>query len=88
MAHNVSLDEEIMGILNDVSQHRFREGRQLNPNSMLFTSVKKANDAGYLEGAKIDEQYSHSLASVDLSHATLTKSGQTKLQALIDASQA
>lgn len=88
MAHNVSHDEELMGILNDVNNHRFHQGRQLNPNSMLFTTIKSANDAGYLADAVLDEDYSSTLASADLSEATLTESGEQKLQALIKASEA
>lgn len=88
MAHNVSHDEELMGILNDVHNHRFRQGRQLNPNSMLYTTIKAANDEGYLNNAVLDNTYSATLASADLSAATLTESGEQKLQALIKASEA
>lgn len=88
MAHNVSQDEELMGVLNDVNAHRFNQGRQLNPDSMLYTTIKTAYQAGYLADAKLDDSYSSSLASADLSQATLTESGQQKLQALIEASQA
>ncbi|AKP64372.1 hypothetical protein FC99_GL000601 [Levilactobacillus koreensis JCM 16448] len=82
MAHNVSQDEELLGILSDVSTHRFHQGRQVNPNSMLYKTVEFANQEGYLVGAKLDANYSHSLASIDLTKATLSEAGVAKLQAL------
>ena len=74
MAHNVSQDEELLGILRDVATHRFHQGRQVNPNSMLYQTVSVAVERGYLNNA--------TLASIDLTKATLTEAGTAKLQAL------
>ncbi|ANZ62764.1 hypothetical protein AYR62_00720 [Secundilactobacillus paracollinoides] len=81
MAHNVSQDEELLGIFSDIENNRFHQGRQVNPGSMLYRTVKYADDAGYLKNAQIDDP-SHSLATIDLSAATLTESGNQKLQEL------
>ncbi|EQM55537.1 hypothetical protein N692_00735 [Lactiplantibacillus plantarum EGD-AQ4] len=85
MAHNVSQDEELLGILRDVATHRFHQGRQVNPNSMLYQTVSVAVDRGYLNNATLDANYSHTLASIDLTKATLTEAGTAKLQALTNA---
>ncbi|WP_040538124.1 hypothetical protein [Lentilactobacillus parafarraginis] len=82
MAHNVSHDEELLGILRDVATHRFNQGRQINPNSMLYRTVRDANESGYLEKAVVDEPCNQQLTLVNLSSATLTKSGEAKLAAL------
>lgn len=82
MAHNVSQDEELLGILRDVATHRFHQGRQVNPNSMLYQTVSVAVKRGYLNDAQLDDNYSHTLASIDLTKATLTDAGTDKLQAL------
>ena len=82
MAHNVSQDEELLGILRDVATHRFHQGRQVNPNSMLYQTVTVAVERGYLNNAMLDDNYSHTLASIDLTKATLTAAGTDKLQAL------
>lgn len=82
MAHNVSQDEELLGILRDVATRRFNQGRQVNPSSMLYRTVSTADQNGYLEGAVLDAEYSKSLASIDLTAATLTSKGEEKLSEL------
>ncbi|MDF2312240.1 hypothetical protein [Lactiplantibacillus pentosus] len=82
MAHNVSQDEELLGILRDVATHRFHQGRQVNPNSMLYQTVSVAVERGYLNNATLDDNYSHTLASIDLTKATLSEAGTAKFQAL------
>lgn len=82
MATNLPLNDELKGILSDVSRKRFRNGRQINPQSNLFQTAKYAVEHGYVEHAQIDENFSTSLALVNLTKATLTKKGQRKLSLL------
>lgn len=82
MAHNVSQDEELLGILRDVATHRFHQGRQINPGSMLYQTAELATTSGYLENAVLDANYSNRLASLDLTQAKLTGLGEAKLREL------
>ena len=81
MAHNVSQDEELLGILRDVATHRFHQGRQVNPNSMLYQTVSVAVERGYLNDAQLDDNYSHTLTTVDDTVATDDANAPTRLQA-------
>ncbi|GAF35490.1 hypothetical protein [Lentilactobacillus farraginis] len=82
MAHNVSHDEELLGILRDINEHRFHEGRQINPASMLFQTVQEADKKGYLEHAVIDSNPEKRLAEINLTHAILSTSGTRELARL------
>ena len=54
MAHNVSRTEELIGILTDVSNHRFREARSINPESMLYQTTYYAVQEKLLADASVD----------------------------------
>lgn len=79
MATNLSRDDELRGILSDITRHRFPSRRQLNPQSNLFLTAKYAVEEGYVT---LDESESQSLATLDLTEATLTAAGVDKLAEL------
>lgn len=81
MATNLSRDDELRGILSDITRHRFSSRRQLNPQSNLLTA-KYAVEEGYVTHATLDESESQSLATLDLTEATLTAAGVDKLAEL------
>ncbi len=82
MAHNVSHDEELLGILRDVATHHFSQGRQINPSSMLYRTIEIAIKAGYLENAVIEQSEQSQLVLVNLSQAHLSSDGKAKLAEL------
>ena len=82
MATNLSKDAELRGILSDITRHRFPSRRLLNPQSNLFLTAKYAVEQGYVTHANIDESESQSLATLDLTEATLTNAGIDKLAEL------
>ena len=82
MATNLSKDAELRGILSDITRHRFPSRRQLNPQSNLFLTAKYTVEQGYVTHANIDESESQSLATLDLTEATLTNAGIDKLAEL------
>ncbi len=86
MATNVSTNEELRGILSDVSRHRFPNRRQINPSSMLFQTICLAVDEGYLRGAKLENSQHQLLATFDLTAAELTAKGEAKLTSLTNQS--
>lgn len=82
MATNLSRDDELRGILSDITRHRFPSRHQLNPQSNLFLTAKYAVEEGYVTHATLDESESQSLATLDLTEATLTAAGVDKLAEL------
>lgn len=82
MAHNLSFNDELQGILSDIARHRFAVSRQINPQSMLFQTVKKAIDDKLISNGKYDYHENRQLATIDLTQATLSKDGQKKLTEL------
>lgn len=79
MAHNLSFDEELQGILSDIVRQRFSISRQINPQSMLFQTVKAAIDDGLIANGHYDLGNNSQLATIDLTHAHLSAKGEQKL---------
>lgn len=82
MAHNLSFDEELQGILSDIVRQRFSISRQINPQSMLFQTVKAAIDDGLIDDGHYDLGKNSQLATIDLTHARLSPKGEQKLTTL------
>ena len=61
-----------------VSHH----GANSTPQSNLFLTAKYAVEEGYVTHATLDESESQSLATLDLTEATLTAAGVDKLAEL------
>ena len=81
MAHNVSRTEELIGILTDVSNHRFREARSINPESMLYQTTYYAVQENLLADASVEDPTNKPVASIDLRNASLTPAGEEFLAA-------
>ncbi|MFD1319141.1 hypothetical protein [Loigolactobacillus zhaoyuanensis] len=81
MAHNVSRTEELIGILTDVSHHRFREARSINPESMLYQTTHYAVQEKLLADAFVEDSTNKPVASIDLRNASLTAAGEEFLTA-------
>lgn len=84
MATNLKYEDELRSILADIARHRFTNSRQINPQSNLFLSLKRAIDEGLVKDAILDESYSSTLAEMNLKNAHLTDAGQQKLQQLMN----
>lgn len=87
MATNLSRDDELKGLLSDIARHRFRNSRQINPQSNLFVTTKYAVDHGLIEDAKLDTTFSERLAELNLTKARLTDAGQEKLASLLQVKE-
>ncbi|MFC6170895.1 hypothetical protein [Loigolactobacillus jiayinensis] len=81
MAHNVSRTEELIGILTDVSRHRFRQARSINPESMLYQTTHYAVQEKLITDAFVEDGTNKPIASIDLHQASLTKAGEEFLAA-------
>lgn len=81
MAHNVSLTQALQALLTDVTQHRFHEARQINPDSMFYQTVQYAINNQLLTAATIEDPQGKAVASVDLRAAQLTQAGEAFLAA-------
>lgn len=81
MAHNVSRTEELIGILTDVSNNRFREARSINPESMLYQTTYYAVQEKLLADASVEGPTNKPVASIDLRNASLTPAGEEFLAA-------
>lgn len=77
MATNLSFSDALRVLLSDVARHRFTNRRQINPASQLFQTVTAAIEAGYLADAQAP------LATIDLTNASLTATGNAKLTELV-----
>lgn len=87
MAKNLSFEAELKGILQDVARHRFTNNRQINPNSMLYQTVKQAIDDGLIKNGSYHESDKRSLADIMLTNASLSKLGQEKLVELTNTEE-
>ncbi|WP_125588645.1 hypothetical protein [Companilactobacillus jidongensis] len=82
MAENVSMEQSIYQLLNDVNRNYFTSNRQLNKQSMLHQTIDEVQDKGWFNNLKIEEMENYSLATATLKSATLTKDGINKLTEL------
>ena len=82
MPQNWSLEESTYQLLKDVERHYFTTDRQVNNNSMLYTTVQTALDGELITDATITVEPSVGLATLALRQATLTPAGQDALAAL------
>ncbi|MCI2032866.1 MAG: hypothetical protein LKJ69_05625 [Lactobacillus sp.] len=82
MPQNWSLEESTYQLLKDIDRHYFTTDRQVNHNSMLYTTVQTALDGELIQGVTITPEPSIGLAILALRQATLTTAGQAALAAL------
>lgn len=82
MPQNWSLEESTYQLLKDVERHYFTTARQVNDNSMLYTTVQTALDGELIQNATIVSEARAGLATLTLREATLTDAGKKALAAL------
>ncbi|WP_125565158.1 hypothetical protein [Companilactobacillus insicii] len=82
MAENVSMEQSIYQLLNDVNRNYFTSNRQLNKQSMLYQTIEEVQGKGWFNDLELQEIENYSLATATLKPATLTKSGINKLTEL------
>ncbi|APX72647.1 hypothetical protein M5C72_05905 [Companilactobacillus allii] len=82
MAENVSTEQAIYQLLNDVKRNYFTSNRQLNKQSKLYQTIEEVTDKGWFNDLSLEEITNYSLATATLKSATLTKSGEKKLDEL------
>ncbi|MFD1485851.1 hypothetical protein ACFQ5J_11500 [Lacticaseibacillus baoqingensis] len=82
MPQNWSLEESTYQLLKDIERHYFTTDRQVNHNSMLYTTVQTALDGELIKDVQITPIPSVGLATLALSQANLTPAGTEALTAL------
>ena len=82
MAENVSTEQAVYQLLNDVNRNYFTSNRQLNKQSRLYQTIESVHDKGWFQDLELEEIQNYSLATATLKPATLTAKGEKKLNEL------